>query len=98
MKVYRALRRLSIGVVRNEAFLAYRLKPENARILLRKGIIANVEMPPLDVMMPEHAEAFAEMGVTTFEQLFDSELVGADVKAKALDIFQPETECAICAK
>ena len=98
MRLLRALDKLSVGIDRNEAFLETRLKPENATILLQRGIIAVVKTPPLLIMLPEHAAEFERLGVTTFEELFDCDSADA-LKNEALALFQPETEiCINCSR
>lgn len=97
MRVLRALDRLSVGIERNEAFLENRLQPENIALLLARGRISIVNTPPLLVMMFDHVGTFDELGVTTFEELFDSEFASEQLKANALEIFQPEkTSCTNC--
>jgi hypothetical protein len=91
MRVFRALARLTIGVQRYEAFLENRLKPQNVDILIRRERIVQVKTPPLMVMLPEYEELFCELGIATFEELFDCELADvSDIKAEALALFQPE--------
>jgi len=73
----RALRKLNIGIEQYEVFKSSRISKKTRDILLARGIISEVEAPPVAAsgMTPEIVERFESAGVNTLADVIEAESV-----------------------
>jgi len=71
MAIYRANRKLGVGIARGAAFLHTRLSAEARRILERKGMIYRLPSPPLALLIQfaDYAPDLQRAGLVTCEDL-----------------------------
>ncbi len=99
MTIYRALDRLSIGVEYGQAFSGNRLTGKNAEILLRKGIITEVDTPPLAIIdsFSEVYEELNDAGIITLGDFLESDIATYDdYKEVGWKLLNSEVGCKYC--
>jgi len=105
MTLYRALRKLNIGIKKYEVFKGSRISKKTRDILLKRGIISLVEAPPVAAagVTGETLERFESAGVETLADVIEAKSVDgiADEELKALkgmandmlSIEEPKSKC-----
>lgn len=95
MTLYRALRKLSIGVAAGGIFNGDILKPDNRSILENKGLIAPVKAPAIADVWPNRVDALFNAGFNCFSELILAHNLTGELRAwqaEAVKLLSPGIE------
>jgi hypothetical protein len=90
--LYRALKKLSIGVAAGAVFNVNVLKPAAREKLENAGIIAPVHAPPLNEIWPGRVDALFRAGINCFEELILASNLSPELRGwqgEALKLLSP---------